>query len=103
MVQASMSEEEIAAKLAILTKEALRIDVSRITGDSRIFDDLGAESLDLLDIRFRIEREFGFEIDQGEMLKSLGESLTDAEIRERLTVRSLVRYIHGRLSADVPS
>ena len=33
-----------------------------------IRDDLGAESIDFLDIQFRLEKEFGFKIPKGEMM-----------------------------------
>lgn len=45
--------------------EALELDPPEVTFDSRIIDDLGAESLDLLDVVFRLERSFGIQVPRG--------------------------------------
>ena len=46
---------------------------------SSLMDDLGAESLDLLDIVFSIEREFSIEITRGEMERVARGDMTDDE------------------------
>ena len=50
--------------------EVLDLDKDKITADSKFVDDLGADSLDVLEIIMGIEDEFGIEIptDQAEML-----------------------------------
>ena len=45
--------------------EALELDDFEVTWDAKIFDDLGAESLDLLDVVFRLERSFDIQIPRG--------------------------------------
>ena len=45
--------------------EALELDPPEVTYDSRVLDDLGAESLDLLDVVFRLERAFDIQIPRG--------------------------------------
>ncbi len=77
--------------------DALRKPADLIKPEARIFGDLGAESLDLLDIRFRIERMFGFKIQQDEIAKSVSGTLTAQEIRERLTVGHVVEFVERRL------
>ncbi len=47
--------------------EALARDVSKVALDSNLMDDLGAESLDFLDIVFRLEQAFSIQITRGEM------------------------------------
>ena len=49
-------------KLRKILSEQLEIDEDRITLDSDIADDLGANSLDLVDLVMSIEDEFGIEI-----------------------------------------
>jgi acyl carrier protein len=88
---------EIFPTLSTIIVEALRIDPAKITMAARLFDDLGAESIDLLDIRFRLEHAFGFKIEQEEIIRNLGEELSAGQIREKLTVGSLTEYISNRL------
>src|SRR5579864_672246 len=92
-----LSEEEIFAKLSVILQEALRIGTTKIRPEARVFDDLGAESLDLLDIRFRVDESFGVKTSDEDLIRSLGEGLTAEDIQEKLTVRSLVLYIQNCL------
>jgi len=80
--------------------EALRIPLVKITPDSRVFIDLGAGSLDIIDIRFRLEHAFGFKVQDKEMVQSLGKDLSAAEIQETFTVAAIVRFISQRLHND---
>jgi acyl carrier protein len=45
--------------------DALELDPDEVTWDAKILDDLGAESLDLLDVAFRLERAFDIQIPRG--------------------------------------
>jgi acyl carrier protein len=47
--------------------EALNVDEEEIRPDATLQGDLGAESIDFLDIVFRLEREFGIKIPRGEL------------------------------------
>ena len=47
--------------------EALNADEDQIQPQARLQGDLGAESIDFLDIVFRLEREFGIKIPRGEL------------------------------------
>jgi len=77
--------------------EALRVDPDKIRMETRIILDLGAESIDIVDIRFRIEHAFGFKINQSDMMRSLGEGLSAEQIQEKFTVGSVVDYIRKLL------
>ena len=87
------TEEEIFATLTAIIADALRIDPDEITLESRLFKDLDAESIDIVDIRFRIDEAYGLKIDQGDLMRSLGEELSADEIGERFTTQALVAYI----------
>jgi acyl carrier protein len=64
----SMSaREEIQTKVAKVLVEALNVDEEEVTPASTLQGDLGAESIDMLDIVFRLEREFGIKIPRGEL------------------------------------
>ena len=61
------STEEIYQKVAATLVEALNVDEEDIKPTSTLQGDLGAESIDFLDIVFRLEREFGIKIPRGEL------------------------------------
>jgi acyl carrier protein len=61
------SREEIYSKVTTVLVDALGVDESEIRPDAVIRDDLGAESIDFLDIQFRLEKAFGIKIPKGDM------------------------------------
>ena len=65
---ATMPREEIYKKVQAVLVDALGVDEEEVTGDAVIRDDLGAESIDFLDIMFRLEKAFNIKIPKGEMM-----------------------------------
>ena len=63
-----MTHEEIYAKVKDVLIDALGVDDDEIKPDAVIKDDLGAESIDFLDIMFRLEKAFGIKIPKGELM-----------------------------------
>jgi len=61
------SSEEIYGKVARVLVEALNVDEEDLTPTATLQGDLGAESIDFLDIVFRLEREFGIKIPRSEL------------------------------------
>ena len=61
------SQEEIYTKVSATLVEALNVDEEEITPTATLQGDLWAESIDFLDIVFRLEREFGIKIPRGEL------------------------------------
>ena len=61
------TQEEIYTKVSATLVEALNVDEDEIRPTSTLQGDLGAESIDFLDIVFRLEREFGIKIPRGEL------------------------------------
>jgi acyl carrier protein len=61
------SQQEIYAKVSATLIEALNVDEGDINPAATLQGDLGAESIDFLDIVFRLEREFGIKIPRGEL------------------------------------
>lgn len=57
--------------------EALGQDEDEIQYDSKVIGDLGAESLDFLDIAFRLERAFDIKIPRGGVEKTAQEDMGD--------------------------
>jgi acyl carrier protein len=60
-----MEDKEIYEKVKEAIVEALGVEPEEVEPNSVLFDDLGAESLDLLDIVFRLEKTFGIKIPRG--------------------------------------
>ncbi|HEX4591980.1 MAG TPA: acyl carrier protein, partial [Gemmataceae bacterium] len=54
-------------KVSSTLVEALNVDEDQINPQATLVGDLGAESIDFLDIVFRLEREFGIKIPRGEL------------------------------------
>ncbi len=61
------SQDEIFSKVSATLVEALNVEEDEIKPTSTLQGDLGAESIDFLDIVFRLEREFGIKIPRGEL------------------------------------
>src|SRR5271157_1321418 len=59
--------KEIYGKVARVLVESLNVDEKDLTPTATLQGDLGAESIDFLDIVFRLEREFGIKIPRGEL------------------------------------
>src|SRR5215831_16347348 len=59
--------EDISARVAKVLVEALNVEEDEIRPTATLQGDLGAESIDFLDIVFRLEREFGIKIPRGEL------------------------------------
>src|SRR6266568_9658553 len=62
-----MTSDAIYQKVSNTLVEALNVDEEEIQPTSTLQGDLGAESIDFLDIVFRLEREFGIKIPRGEL------------------------------------
>lgn len=61
------TKEEIYAKVSATLIEALNVEEDEVKPTSTLQGDLGAESIDYLDIVFRLEREFGIKIPRNEL------------------------------------
>lgn len=63
----SMTQQEVLDKVQQVLVEALGLDEDEVTPQAKLVADLGAESIDFLDIVFRLEKAFGIKIDQNEL------------------------------------
>ena len=61
------SRDEIFEKVQETMVDALGVDDDEVTEEATLVDDLGAESIDFLDIVFRLEKNFGIKIPRGEL------------------------------------
>ncbi len=91
-----MTQDEVLGKVQQVLVDALGVDDDEVTLEATLVDDLGAESIDFLDIVFRLEKAFGIKIDQNELFPEAllndpqyvqGGKVTDAglsELKKRL-------------------
>lgn len=123
------SREEILDKVRATLVDALGVDDAEITPEATLTGDLGAESIDFLDIVFRLEKNFSIKVPRGDLFPE--DMLSDAqfvaegkltakgmeEIRRRMpwadfshldgnakvqdlwTVGMVVRYIESKLAS----
>ena len=109
------ANEAINAKVTRVLVEALNVDEDEIAPTATLQGDLGAESIDFLDIVFRLEREFGIKIPRGELFPDSvfrGDPdlvhdgrVTDrgmAELRSRMPWADLSGFEHDRRLGAVP-
>ena len=79
------TKEEIQAvfpKIAAIISDALPCDLQKVTLEASLIDDLGAQSIDFLDIVFRIERAFKVKIPRGKIIEQARGDLTAAEFEK---------------------
>jgi len=82
MSNVNITKEEIMAifaKVAEIMADALGCDVEKVKPDSSLINDLGAESIDFLDIVFRLERGFKVKIPRGKIVEDARGPLAEAE------------------------
>jgi len=70
---------ELETQVCAIVAEALGRDPAEVRPESILMTDLGAESLDFLDIVFKLERTFGIQITRGEMERAARGDLSDEE------------------------
>jgi acyl carrier protein len=92
-----MDRDDIFSKIQEVLDDALGVDEDEVTPEASLTADLGAESIDFLDIVFRIEKTFDVKISQGELFP---ENLVDNEewvVDGKLTDAGL-NMLKGRMS-----
>jgi acyl carrier protein len=63
----TMTREQIEDRVAQALVQALGVSRDRITPSTSLVGDLEAESIDFLDLVFRLEKDFGIEIPRGDL------------------------------------
>ena len=87
----AMTNEEMFEKVQEAFVEALGVDDDEVVADAKIFDDLGAESLDLLEIVYLLEHAFGIKIPRDGVREASQEDIdpSDYEVNGILTPLAL--------------
>lgn len=79
-----MQEQEILAKVKDAVSSTLKTEGKEITIESRLIEDLGGDSLDMLELIMALEERFGIEI-------------PDEDSEAIHTVRDVIEYVKTRL------
>ena len=85
MTQAQISRDDILAVLPTVSAtiaDALGCDLEDVKPDASLIDDLDAESIDFLDMVFRLERAFKVKIPRGKIVENARGTLSEAEFEQ---------------------
>jgi acyl carrier protein len=77
-----MNEAELFPKVRGIIADVLVIDEANIALNSRLIADLGAESIDFLDLVFQLEKEFKIKIPRGQLEKNARGDLAEDEFEK---------------------
>tara|TARA_Y100000590_G_scaffold214371_1_gene242999 strand:- start:684 stop:923 length:240 start_codon:yes stop_codon:yes gene_type:complete len=77
--------DNIASKVKKMVADHLGVDEAKVTDEANFIDDLGADSLDTVELVMSFEEEFGSEI-------------SDSEAEKILTVGDAIKFIESRSS-----
>lgn len=98
------TQEEIFEKVQETLVDALGVEDDEVTREATLVEDLGAESIDFLDIVFRLEKNFNIKIPRGELFP---ENLAGADsefVKEGKVTEAGVAELKARMPhADVDS
>jgi acyl carrier protein len=112
-----MSENEILERMKPLLVEVLGVAPEKIRRESVLVSELGAESIDLLDLSFRIEETFGVTIEANEIEREASQRLPGGvfekdgrltaaaleELRKSLPELDASKLVMGLRKLDLPS
>jgi acyl carrier protein len=80
-----MSEKSIDQKVKDIIVEQLSVNAEQVTPEAKFIEDLGADSLDIVELVMAFEEEFGVEV-------------PDSDAEKLLTVGDVVKYIEEKQS-----
>jgi len=97
------TKDEVFSKVQAALVDALGVDEEEVAPEARLVGDLGAESIDFLDIVFRLEKAFDIKIPRGELFPE--DILTNAEFVQngKLTPDGLKKLKERMPFADLTS
>ena len=108
-------DEGIWERIQVIFAEALGLDEEEVTYFATVIDELGAESIDLLDILYQLDKEFGIKIPRGGIERvATGDESEDLDPDGALTEEALLRlkeampevpaseFVTGLRPTDIP-
>lgn len=100
----AMSREQVLQRVQEVLVDALGVDDDEVTEQATLMGDLGAESIDFLDIVFRLEKAFGIKIPREELfpaetLMNNPEFVNNGKLTERGLAELREKMPHSDISA----
>ena len=88
-----MDTSSIFPQVRAVVADVLAVNESKVKPEGSLIDDYGAESIDFLDLVYRLEREFKVKIPRGQIEKDARGAMADEEFAEngRLTEKGMAR------------
>lgn len=86
MENITKSKEEILAELTEIIAEKFVLEPSEIKEESKLVSDLGADSLDVVELTMQVEKSFGV-------------SIPDSDAGQFKTVGDVAAYLHNTVNA----
>jgi acyl carrier protein len=90
----SQERRDIEARVIAIVAETLSVDAAKVKPHSSLIDELGAESIDFLDMVFRIESAFGIKVVENEIWAG---AITPEEAETEAGRRQAVERLKARL------
>jgi acyl carrier protein len=82
-----MSDNSIEQKVTDIIVEQLSVNAEQVNPDAKFIEDLGADSLDTVELVMAFEEEFSIEV-------------PDEEAEKLQTVGDVIRFVEGNGSSD---
>lgn len=98
-----MDTSSIYPRVKVIVADVLAIDESEVEPNGSLINDYGGESIDFLDLVYRLEREFKVKIPRGQIEKEARGALEDEAFAEngKLTEQGMVQL--REYLAEVPA
>ena len=97
------NRDELFGKVRDVLSDALGVDAEEVSPQATLQGDLGAESIDFLDIVFRLEKTFGIKIPKGELFPDDILNNPDFVEGDKMTTAGLARLKTAMPHADFSS
>ena len=89
------NEDEVFEKIQDVLVESLGVDKEDVSREARLVNDLGAESIDFLDITFQLEKAFSIKIEQKEFAQS---AQSEGVESQDVTVENVVQFVMSKVA-----
>lgn len=98
-----MNVAGVYPKVREIIADVLVIDVEDVSLNSRLITDLGAESIDFLDLVFQLEKEFKIKIPRGQLEKNARGDLAESEFEKGGTLTAPGLEALKNYLSEIPS
>jgi acyl carrier protein len=98
-----MNVESVYLKVRTIIADVLVLDEADVSLQSRLIGDLGAESIDFLDLVFQLEKEFAIKIPRGQLEKNARGDLSEEEFEQNGVLTAAGMQALRQYLAEVPA